>query len=480
MVKLRFTITIILIWNALTLQSNVRVLVFDKLIEFLFQELSKTVDNIFENHSVKDSKSVHEETPSNLDTQSIETKDKKTKKEKSVKLKQKSKSKRKFKNSKTKRQQNQEQRKTKLKGKTKKQKKREKTKIKNIYKKKRKRKLKSERKKQKKMVNTKIRKKIIGEQEMDKKRILKRKKHAKKMTRKKKERKKKSKQKTKMRKNRKKKLNSKMSVSNNKKKSIEKQKSKKTKTNSFSKLKGNEMNDSLSDDIKVNQTEFLNENMNDEEQRSNILAIGDEEKVSDYENLDLPNTKASSDYHEEAAAIELLEKLLESERQARNIQGSQEDTTLYSVQGGYDDIVGNGENMDTYHNNYQQDTTSEKPLRNNKKRKKPKNKRKNDKRKKATKKPKCSWFKRRRQEVVNSYRNFKRQNCLNRRQKSSLSYDTMKLLYKQLFDITKASNIVAEHIADYKTFIESVEKFLTVNPICYTNLQWNHVIIKVK
>merc|ERR1711879_1120923 len=112
--KLRFTITIILIWNALTLQSN---------------ELSKTADNIFENHSVKDSRSVHEETPSNLDTQSIETKDKKTKKKKSVKLKEKSKSKRKFKNSKTKRHQNQKQRKTKLKGKTKKQKKREKSRI---------------------------------------------------------------------------------------------------------------------------------------------------------------------------------------------------------------------------------------------------------------------------------------------------------------------------------------------------------------
>ena len=257
----------------------------------------------------------------------------------------------------------------------------------------------------------------------------------------------------------------------NRRKSLERQKSRKKFEKQKSKLTGitigkdekekdNVPKESLKEPKSGNQT--VQEYETDYEQRSNLLGIGFDEEPSEFEDLGETNSKHStSDYHEEEAAIGLLEKLLETERQARNIMVSQEDTD----------------------ENINEDTTS-KPKR-KKKKKKSKKKRKQNattkttSKKKETKKSKCSWHRRKRQEVRKSYINFKRQNCLNRRQKAALSYDTLILLYKQLFDITKASNIVAEHIGDYKAFIASVKKFLEVNPICYTNLQWNHVLIKV-
>ena len=221
-----------------------------------------------------------------------------------------------------------------------------------------------------------------------------------------------------------------------------------------------------------NQTEHKYEN--EDEQRSNLLELGYDEDPNKIEDLDETNSKhLTTDYHEEEAAIGLLEKLLETERQARNIMGSQEDTAFDNVE------VGN----DPQQENIDKDTTAKPPKKKKKKKRKKKKTTKESSKKKTTKKDsrktKCSWYKRKRQDVKKSYTNFKRQNCLNRRQKAALSYDTLMLLYKQLFDITKASNIVAEHIGDYKAFISSVEKFLEVNPICFTNLQWNHVLIKV-
>ena len=219
-----------------------------------------------------------------------------------------------------------------------------------------------------------------------------------------------------------------------------------------------------------NQTEHEYET--DDEQRSDLLGLGYDEEPSEFEDLGETKPKHSTaDYHEEEAAIGLLEKLLETERQARNIMGSQEDTTFDTAQVGNEKL------------NIKEDTTA-KPPKKKKKKKKPKKKRnkttKTTSKKKSTKKSSnCRWFKRKRLEVKKSYQNFKRQNCLNRRLKAATSYDTLMLLYKQLFDITKSSNIVAEHIGDYKTFISSVKKFLEVNPICFTNLQWNHVLIKV-
>ena len=220
------------------------------------------------------------------------------------------------------------------------------------------------------------------------------------------------------------------------------------------------------------ESENQTEHENDEEQRSNLLGLGYDEETSKLEDLDETNPKhLTTDYHEEEAAIGLLEKLLETERQARNIMGSQEDTAFDNVE------VGN----DPQQENIDKDTTALPPKKKKKEKKKKTTKKssKKKKTKKESRKAKCSWYKRKRQEVKKSYTNFKRQNCLNRRQKAALSYDTLMLLYKQLFDITKSSNIVAEHIGDYKAFISSVDKFLEVNPICFTNLQWNHVLIKV-
>ena len=209
----------------------------------------------------------------------------------------------------------------------------------------------------------------------------------------------------------------------------------------------------------------------DDEQRSDLLGLGYDEEPSKFEDLSETKPKHSTaDYHEEEAAIGLLEKLLETERQARNIMGSQEDTDFDTAQLGNENI------------NINKDTTAKPPKKKKKKKKRKTNNKttKTTSKKKNTKKnSKCSWYKRKRQDVKRSYQNFKRQNCLNRRVKAATSYDTLMLLYKQLFDITKSSNIVAEHIGDYKTFISSVKKFLEVNPICFTNLQWNHVLIKV-
>ena len=61
-----------------------------------------------------------------------------------------------------------------------------------------------------------------------------------------------------------------------------------------------------------------------------------------------------------------------------------------------------------------------------------------------------------------------------------MSYDTLVLLYHQLFDLSRIPQSIQVQIENYKNFLSSVSHFLGEAKSCEFNPQWNPLIIKVK
>ena len=78
------------------------------------------------------------------------------------------------------------------------------------------------------------------------------------------------------------------------------------------------------------------------------------------------------------------------------------------------------------------------------------------------------------------YRRFQQKNCDRARRRGGVSYETLIIIYKQLFEINKFGEFIREQISDYKRFLVIIKDFLSENSVCKTNLQWNKMMIEVR
>ena len=76
---------------------------------------------------------------------------------------------------------------------------------------------------------------------------------------------------------------------------------------------------------------------------------------------------------------------------------------------------------------------------------------------------------------------FQNDNCERAKKRSAVSYDTLILVYQQLFDMSRIfhSNTLETHVRNYKNFLSSASQFLEEANSCEYNPQWNAMIIKV-
>ena len=79
----------------------------------------------------------------------------------------------------------------------------------------------------------------------------------------------------------------------------------------------------------------------------------------------------------------------------------------------------------------------------------------------------------------NKRKKFKNKNCERAKTRAAVSYDTLVVLYHQLFDLSRLSPAIESQITKYKKFLTSVSHFLGEAKSCEYNPQWNPLIIKV-
>ena len=118
---------------------------------------------------------------------------------------------------------------------------------------------------------------------------------------------------------------------------------------------------------------------------------------------------------------------------------------------------------------------------NKKKRQNIKNTNKKKKRKvKRKQKTKCQWYKRQLNEEKLRVKRVRSSNCQKMRRNGDSSFETMRILYKQILEINEDFKVLTRRkIVDYKQFFLSLFDFLKTYPRCETNLQWNHIKFQV-
>ena len=71
-------------------------------------------------------------------------------------------------------------------------------------------------------------------------------------------------------------------------------------------------------------------------------------------------------------------------------------------------------------------------------------------------------------------------NCARAKIRAKLSFDTLWLVYKQVFELSKTLNYVNFKVGRYKEFFVSAKDFLRINKECDSNMHWNANILKVR
>ena len=79
----------------------------------------------------------------------------------------------------------------------------------------------------------------------------------------------------------------------------------------------------------------------------------------------------------------------------------------------------------------------------------------------------------------NKRKRFKNNNCERAKTRAVVSYDSLVVLYHQLFDLSRISPVIQTQIRNYQQFLSSVSHFLEEAKSCDYNPQWNPLIIKV-
>ena len=81
----------------------------------------------------------------------------------------------------------------------------------------------------------------------------------------------------------------------------------------------------------------------------------------------------------------------------------------------------------------------------------------------------------------NKYKRFKNENCERAKRRSAISYDTLEMIYQQLFDMSRKSHTLSlqSKVKNYKNFLSSASEFLRQAKSCEYNPQWNPRIVKV-
>ena len=81
----------------------------------------------------------------------------------------------------------------------------------------------------------------------------------------------------------------------------------------------------------------------------------------------------------------------------------------------------------------------------------------------------------------NKYKRFKNENCERAKRRSAISYDTLEMIYQQLFDMSRTSHTLSlqSKVKNYKNFLSSASEFLRQATSCEYNPQWNPRIVKV-